>query len=182
MPVVVAMGFETGGVFEPARSRLQPIKKSPPSRRQFLAIAENCSLCHLMVTIDPKANGRFRRTQAPDWDVSSSVANARQDVPLASHQETSATAHKMTRGSISRPSMPDVSANRDRSLVTTGLLRIFVPARVGPDPLVRARFCSDALVFVCRTDQKLRLYTIQLLCFSITLAYVVSANSGKYCR
>jgi hypothetical protein len=75
-----------------------------------------------MVTVDPNANGRFRRTQTPEVEVSSSVAAARQDVPLASRHESSATAQRMTRGSISRPSMPDVSANRDRSLVTTGFL------------------------------------------------------------
>ena len=91
-------------------ARLRPTTKSPLSLRQFLATPENCSRCHFTVTVDPSANGRLRRTHAPDLDVSSSVPGERQGAPLASCQETSARAHNATRGSTSCPSMPDVSA------------------------------------------------------------------------
>jgi hypothetical protein len=64
-------------------------------------------------------NGRWTRTQAPDSDVSSSVAGARKDVPLSSSHVTSADAHITLRGSIVRSSMPTVSARKQGSLVTS---------------------------------------------------------------
>jgi len=57
-------------------SRRTPNRNSRPSRRQFLATAENCSRCHLTVTLDPTWTGAFRRMHAPDREVSSSVAEA----------------------------------------------------------------------------------------------------------
>jgi hypothetical protein len=54
--------------------RLTPIRKSPPSCRQFLATPENCSRCHFTLTSDPTATGFFRRKQAPELDVFSKVA------------------------------------------------------------------------------------------------------------
>ena len=100
-------------------SRSRPSRNAAPSRRQFLAIAENCSRCHRMMRRDPMLNGRWTRTQAPDGEVSSSVAGVRKDVPLSSSHATSATAHITLRGSIARSSMPTVSAARQGSLVTS---------------------------------------------------------------
>lgn len=57
-------------------SRRTPNRNSRPSRRQFRATAENCSRCHLTVTLDPTWTGAFRRMHAPDREVSSSVAEA----------------------------------------------------------------------------------------------------------
>lgn len=108
-------------------SRRTPMTNSRPSLRQFLATAENCSRCHRMVTTEPTATGRVSRTQAPDFDLSSSTAGAWQCCPLASSQLISATAHISMRASISRPSMPDVSANPQRSLVTLGDTRSTKP-------------------------------------------------------
>jgi len=89
--------------------RRTPHKNSAPSRRQFLAIAENCSRCHFTVSSDPTVMGVLTRRQAPDGDVSSRVAGARFD-PVGSSQKTSATAHTTVLGSMLRPSMPSVSA------------------------------------------------------------------------
>jgi len=116
-----AWGVGGGGLSGLTRlSRRTPRRKSWPSRRQFLVIAENCSRRHLMVTSDPTENGRLTLTQAPEFEVSSSVAGVHPAVPSGSRQETSATAHTVFRGSISRPSMPTVSARRDRGLITWG--------------------------------------------------------------
>ena len=57
---------------------------------------------HRMVSRDPMLNRCWTRTQAPDGEVSSSVAGARKDVPLSSCHATSATAHITLRGSIVR--------------------------------------------------------------------------------
>lgn len=100
-------------------SRSSPRRNAVPSLRQFLATAENCSRCHRMVSRDPMLNGRWTRTQAPDGEVSSSVAGARKDVPLSSSHITSADAHIALRGSIVRSSMPTVSAARQGSLITS---------------------------------------------------------------
>ena len=90
--------------------RRTPHRNSEPSRRQFLAMAENCSRCHLTVSSAPTVIGVFTRKHAPDGDVSSSVAGAR-FVPVGSSQKTSATAHITVLGSTLRPSMPSVSAS-----------------------------------------------------------------------
>jgi len=74
----------------------------------------------LIITRDPIANGRLTLTQAPELDVSSKVVGVHAGVPSGSCQETSATAHTVFRGSLSRPSMPSVSAWRNRSLITWG--------------------------------------------------------------
>jgi hypothetical protein len=81
-------------------SRHTPNKKSPPSLRQFRAIAENCSRCHLIVIREPTASGRLSRTYAPDLEVSSKTAGTRKDVPLSSSQVISATVHITFRGSM----------------------------------------------------------------------------------
>ena len=91
-------------------SRRTP-SKSVPSLRQLLAIlAENCSLCHFTMSLDPTEMGLLSRMQAPDGDVSSSVAGARLGFPVGSSQETSATAHKTVLRSMFRPSLSSVSA------------------------------------------------------------------------
>jgi hypothetical protein len=115
----------SGGTSGPLiRPRCKPRRKSLPSLRQFRAIAENCSRCQRMVSRDPMVNGRWTRIQAPDGEVSSSVAGARKDVPLSSSQVTSATAHMVLRGSIVRPSMSTVSAPGNRSLMLSRDRRI----------------------------------------------------------
>ena len=58
-------------------SRRTPRRKSLPSLRQFLAIAENCSRCHLTTSREPTLMGVLRRMQAPDGEVSSMVAGSR---------------------------------------------------------------------------------------------------------
>ena len=98
-------------------SRRTPSRKSLPSERQFFAMAENCSRCHLMVTREPISKERLTRTHAPECDVSSIVAATRLRVPLASSQKTSATAHITVLGSNSRTSMSSVSAEGRTSLV-----------------------------------------------------------------
>src|SRR5579862_4620720 len=98
-------------------SRRTPTRKSLPSERQFFAMAENCSRCHLMVTREPTSKERLTRTHAPERDVSSIVAVTRLCVPLASSQKTSATAHITVLGSNSRTSMSSVSAEGRTSLV-----------------------------------------------------------------
>ena len=96
-------------------SRRRPSRKYLPSERQFFAMAENCSRCHLMTTREPTSNGRFTRTHAPECDVSSIVAGTRFCVP-ASSQRTSATAHITVLGSYSRTSISSVSAKGRESL------------------------------------------------------------------
>ena len=106
-----------------------------PSLRQFLAWATNCSRCHFTVMRDPTGNGRLTRRQAPEGDLSSIVAAAQQEFPLPSSHISSARAHIVVRGStaigwifsisnppapVCGPSMPSVSANGNRSLVTCG--------------------------------------------------------------
>lgn len=63
-------------------SRRTPRRNSLPSLRQFLAIAENCSMYHFTESLDPTMIGFLRRIQAPDGDVSSSVAEARLGAPV----------------------------------------------------------------------------------------------------
>lgn len=112
--------------------RRTPHRNSAPSRRQFLAVAENCSRCHFTVSSDPIVIGVFTLRQAPDGDVSSSVAAAR-FTPVGSSQKTSATAHITVLGSTLRPSMPSVSASSgeefsyhwDRGLAGSACRRVF---------------------------------------------------------
>jgi len=124
-------------------SRRTPNKKSPPSLRQFRAIAGNCSRCHLIVRRDPMATGRLTRMHAPDAEVSSRMAGTRKDVPLSSSQMISATAHITFRGSMSRPSMPSVSAIEDRSLVTSTSLSNRIPDPAFSQGLKPAFLASD---------------------------------------
>lgn len=71
------VSLEGGSISTCSRSRRTPRRKSLPSLRQFLAIAENCSLFHFTISLDPIEMGFLSRMQAPDGDVSSSVAGAR---------------------------------------------------------------------------------------------------------
>jgi len=109
----------SGGKASPSRRR--PSRNWRPSLRQFLAIAENCSRCHLTVTFDPTSIARSTRTHAPEGDVSSSVPRVTHKVPAWFCQNTSARAHIGVRGSITPSSMPCLSANQHRSLVTAGV-------------------------------------------------------------
>ena len=111
-------GRLAGGVLG-AASRRTPSRNSLPSLRQFWATPENCSRCHLTVSLDPTVMGVLTRMQAPDRDVSSRVPGTRDGLPLSS-QTTSATAHITNLGSRLRPSMAFVSAQEERSLVTGG--------------------------------------------------------------
>jgi len=75
-------------------------------------------------TFAPTSNQRFTRRQAPEGEVSSSVAGVRHEAPEASSQHTSAMDHSEFLGSrtaggiaascprfcVSRPSIPSVSA------------------------------------------------------------------------
>ena len=109
-------------------SRRTPRMNSPPSLRQFRATAANCSRCHFTVSLDPTVMGFLSRIHAPDGDVSSSVAGVRHPLPAGSTHETSATAHRIVLGSMSRPSMPFVSAWQQESLVTRGSTDTRVPS------------------------------------------------------
>ena len=84
-------------------------------RRKLLAMPLDGDPC------DPTANGRFTRRHAPEAEVSSRVAGLRRDVPVGSFQETSAIAHSVFLGSISRPSMPSVSASIECEFSYLGL-------------------------------------------------------------
>ena len=114
--------FSIGLVWGSRGSRRTPRRKSRPSLRQFLAMAENCSRCHLTMSLEPTLMGVFTRMQAPDGEVSSMVAGSRLGMPSGSSQETSATAHKTVLGSKLRPSMPCLSAGECGGLVTSGVV------------------------------------------------------------
>src|SRR6202453_1756764 len=76
------------------------MRNAMPSLRQLRAIPENCSRCHLMVSLDPTSMGVLIRMQTPDGDESSILAGARCDAPAWSCQQTSATAIIGVLGSV----------------------------------------------------------------------------------
>ena len=111
---------ESWGTGRQNGSRRTPNRKSRPSLRQFLATALNCSRDHLIMILEPMLNGCLRRTHAPEGDVSSIVAGRRHELPVASSQTTSASAHITVLGSVPGLFMPCSSARLGWSLVTCG--------------------------------------------------------------
>jgi len=72
------------------------------------------------VSFEPTVIGVLTRMQAPDGDMSSSVAGTTFSVPAGSSNRTSALAQMAVLGSMARSFMPSVSAWQPGSLVTSG--------------------------------------------------------------
>src|SRR5580692_682938 len=114
-----------------------------PSLRQFRAIPEKSSLCHLIVSLDPTAIGVLIRMQTPDGEVSSILAGARCAVPAWSFQQTSATAIMAVLDSVTWTdwfTTSFTSTQKNRTLVPWGLaLVIGLPSAEGEQTRTCAR-------------------------------------------